>query len=134
MYTIPTESFVLGRVIGIFLVICGLTALIKRKDWMEVVGQIRNNPPLTYFVALAELAVGLIIAFYHPVWIMDWPVVITAIGWSMVVESACYLVIIPGKTIGRLIEFFNRPLSYYLCGILSLLIGSYLIVMAFELI
>ncbi len=131
MNQIPPESIILARIIGIFIITCGLSALVKKQDWMAGVDRIRDNPASIYFIALAELAVGLTIVAVHPHFVSTWPIVITMIGLLMTVESIIYLVFTPHQIISKWVRFFNRPIWYNVCGVLSILLGLYLVLMSF---
>ncbi len=131
MNDIAVASVTLGRIIGIFLVICGLSLLVKRKDVMAMVENLRDNPAVLY-LAPVTLIIGLVIVVIHPEWVMDWPVIITIIGWSLVLSSVVYL-FFPQNAIVRLIDLFNRPASYVIDGVLFLVAGLYLVVMSFGL-
>jgi len=133
MTTIPPESIILARIIGIFILICGLSAMVKKKSWIEAVGSFQNNPAVVNFIALAELAAGLIIFAMHPHFMSNWPIVITMVGLLMIIESTLYLIFIPQKVVGKMVKFFNKPPWYNVCGILSIVLGLLLIGMSFGL-
>ncbi len=130
MNTIPTESIILARIIGIFVLVCGISAIVKKKSWIEAVGSFQDNPGVINFIALAELAVGLIIFALHPHFVSNWTIIITIIGLLMVLESVCYLVFIPQKVVGKMVRFFNKPAWYNVCGVLSMVLGLYLMWMS----
>jgi len=131
MNQIPTESIILARIIGIFILVCGLSALIKKKDWIEAIRAFQDRPAAVNFIALAELAVGLIIFAMHPHFMSNWTIVITMVGLLMIIESILYLVFIPQKVVGKMVRFFNKPAWYNVCGVLSIVLGLYLILMSF---
>lgn len=83
-------------------------------------------------VAFAELALGLLIVITHNVWVTDWAVVVTIIGWLMVVEGIMNMVL-PHGVIERMIKYFNKPKWYVVGGIFSIMVGVYLASFSFGL-
>ena len=125
-------SLILGRVVGIFLVIWAIFLIVRKKDCVFMVDKLKDNPTALYVIALAMLPIALTIVIIHPVWLIGWPIFITIIGYSIVLSSLIYL-FSPRKAILQLIEHLNKPASYIIHGIVSLIIGIYLVIMSFGL-
>ncbi len=124
------ESLIIGRIIGVFLIVCALLAIFKTKEWIKIVDQISKKPEYFNFIALFELLAGLIIVSFHSVWVFNWTIIITIIGWLMVFESILY-VFVPYRLISESIRLINNPKWYKACGMLSLLLGLFLCFMTF---
>jgi hypothetical protein len=80
-------SYILAQIIGFYFVIVSLGTLFHklrhRKYAQELLG-------VQSLVAIAEnltLLFGMIILVMHHVWILDWPVLITIIGWVLVIRG-----------------------------------------------
>lgn len=87
---------------------------------------------MVMFVAFLELLLGLIVVVTHNVWVTDWAVVVTIIGWLMVVEGTLYMVL-PHSVISRMISFFNQRRWFVAGGIFAILVGVYLASFSFGL-
>ncbi|MCX5794799.1 MAG: hypothetical protein NTY77_04830 [Elusimicrobia bacterium] len=46
-----------------------------------------KNAALTYLLGLLALVIGSLIVHYHDIWVGDWPVLITVLGWIAVVKG-----------------------------------------------
>lgn len=125
-------SILLGKIASIYLIVVGISLLVRQKSWMAVIKDFRTKPGTLMFVAFLELVLGLIIVITHNVWVTDWAVVVTIIGWLMVIEGIVYMVV-PHSVTSRMIKYFNKPTWYVAGGIFSILVGVYLASFAFGL-
>lgn len=132
MDNLPLISLLLGRIVGVFLIIWAFFLMTRRKECLDMVDKLKDNPAALYVVAIATLPVSLTIVFIHPRWVIAWPAIITIIGWSLLFSSLIYL-FFPRKVILKLIEYLNKSAFYSIHSIVSLVIGIYLVVMAFGL-
>ena len=132
MDNLALSSLLLGRIIGVFLVIWALFLMAKRKECLEIVDKLKDNMTALYVIAIATLPVGLTLVIVHPVWVIGWPLIITIIGWDLVLSSLICL-FFPSKAMLRLIEYYNKPAYYIIHCIVSLVIGIYLVVVSFGL-
>jgi len=115
----------LTQVIGLYLILIGVIFLARRKVMMAVMADIIKNKPLIYVVAILELLAGLALVVGHNVWAWDIFVVITIVGWLMVVEALIYL-ILPYSLISKIFKKINTPSVYIVGGILSVILGAYM--------
>lgn len=132
MDNLPLISLLLGRIVGVFLIIWAFFLMARRKECLDMVDKLKDNPAALYVVAIAILPVSLTIVVIHPLWAIAWPLIITIIGWSLLFSSLIYL-FFPRKVILQLIEYLNKSAFYSIHSIVSLVIGIYLVVVAFGL-
>lgn len=125
-------SILLGKITSIYLLIVGLSLLIKRKSWIAVLRDMRKSPGMVMLVAFVELVLGLVIVITHNVWVTDWAVVVTIIGWLMVVEGTINMVV-PHSVISQMIKYFNKPRWYTAGGVFAIIVGVYLASISFGL-
>ena len=132
MDNLAPTSLLMGRIVGVFLVIWALFLMARRRECLDIVDKLKDNPTALYVIAIAILPISLTLVIIHPVWVIGWPVIITIIGWALVLSSLIYL-FSPRKVILQFIEHLNKPASYIMHGIVSLVIGIYLVIMSFGL-
>lgn len=132
MDNITLISLLLGRIVGVFLVIWAFFLMLRRKECLDIVDKLKDNPTALYVIAIATLPIGLTLVTIHPVWVIGWQVIITIIGWALVFSSLFFL-FFPLKVILQLIGYLNKPASYIIHGIVSLVIGIYLVAVSFGL-
>ena len=132
MNNLALTSLLLGRIVGSFLIIWALFLMARRIECLDIVDKLKCNPTALYIIAIAILPISLTIVIVHPVWVIGWPVIITIIGWALVFSSLI-CIFFTSKAIIQLVEYFNKPASYIIHGIVSLVIGIYLVVVSFGL-
>lgn len=96
-----------------------------------MVNELGSSRALMYISGLWSLLVGLIIVNLHQVWIWDWPVLITIIGWLAVIKGMLRLffmehVLIMARQMQR------QKLIYTVIVILFFVIGVYLTYIGFS--
>ena len=123
-------SLILGKVIGLYMVIVAISMLARQGSWMKLVKQARKNESFVRLIALFELLLGLLIVIVHNIWVQGWEVAITIVGWLMLIEGAMYL-LLPHETIEKKISAFNKPGWYTIVGIVALVVGLYLVGVTF---
>ena len=86
-------SIFLAKLIGPILVVAALGLLANRKAVHALALEILHSHALLYLFGLTDFAVGLAIVLTHNVWVGDWPVIITLLGWLMIVRGAVRVLI-----------------------------------------
>lgn len=124
-------SAFLAQVIGIYVLIMGVSVLTRRQFVMGMVSDLISNKPLIYVIAIIELLAGISLVVGHNIWVWSWPVIITIIGWLMVFEGAGF-VLLPHKTMKRVVKVCNTKNMYYFWSILVIVMGVYLISVGFR--
>ena len=124
-------SLILGKVAGIYLIVVGISLLLRHEMWMYVVRKFSKSTMFIVIVALFELILGLLIITMHNVWVPSWAMIVTVIGWLMTIEAILYL-LLPSNVLKQMVRSFNKPGWLLLCGFASLLLGSYLTYIVFS--
>jgi hypothetical protein len=70
------------------LLAVGAGILINPKPFHTMAGEVVRSVTLVYLFGLADLAAGLAIVLTHNVWVANWRVLITLIGWLMLIRGA----------------------------------------------
>lgn len=124
-------SIVLAKVMGPLFLILSISILLNKRYYQEVYEEFLDNPALVYLGGLLGIIMGSLILLLHNIWIKEWPVIITVIGWLIFVKSLL-LLFLP-ETFGnfaRRLSTSSKLLTFI--GIVWLIIGLYLILMGFE--
>jgi hypothetical protein len=82
----PTSIF-LAKLIGPLLVLTGVSLLANRKSFEALLQEALRGTFFVYFLGLIDFAVGLAIVLTHNVWTADWRVIITILGWFLIVRG-----------------------------------------------
>ena len=80
-------SIFLAKVIGLFLVISTLAIIIRYKKFVSIEEEAAKNKILIYLSGFIALIIGILLIISHNIWVLDWRVVITLIGWMVFVKG-----------------------------------------------
>jgi hypothetical protein len=118
-------SVFLARLIGPLLLIVGAGILIHPKPFRSMVDEVVKSITLVYLFGLVDFAVGLAIVLTHNVWLLSWRVLITLIGWLMLIRGAVRI-LIPDRIMPYGAKFLRNkralPISGIVIGILGLIL------------
>jgi len=81
-------SVFLARLLGPLLLAVGVGILINPKPFRTMAGEVVRSITFVYLFGLLDFAAGLAIVLTHNVWAANWRVLITLIGWLMLVRGA----------------------------------------------
>jgi hypothetical protein len=86
-------SIFLARLIGPILLVAGVAMLVNRKDLDALAQEVLRSRLMLFLFGLIDLSVGLAIVLTHNVWAADWRIIITLLGWLLLVRGAVRLLI-----------------------------------------
>lgn len=125
-------TILLSKVFGIYLIVGGLAYTIRQKYFMAVVHDFVGDRALRMVLAVAELGAGLFLVLTHNLW-DTWPErLVSLAGWLAVLEGAFYL-IMPESVVKKTLRAFNTKGWYIGGGVVSILLGIYLVNFGFDL-
>ena len=120
------SSIFLAKLMGPIFVIIGVGLFLNRERYLAVVDEVIMSKTLLYVFGGMALTGGLAILLTHNVWVWDWPVIITIVGWLMIVRGSLRI-IIPQQ-----VEDLARkmvagwPEVLLISGVLVITIGAFL--------
>ena len=77
------STILLGKYFGIIFIILAIGILIHRNHITEVIDDILAHPALQFIAGLIPIILGTWIILVHNMWAYDWSVVVTIVGWLM---------------------------------------------------
>lgn len=80
-------SLFLARIIGPTFLVIGIGALLNPAYYGTMIRNFVQQAELYYFSGALALVTGISIVLFHNVWVADWRVVITVIGWMSVAKG-----------------------------------------------
>lgn len=76
-----------AKVIGPIMALMGLSLALNRAAFTGMAKEFMKSPALIFLAGFITLLLGLIVVAFHNVWVADWPVIITVLGWVMVASG-----------------------------------------------
>ncbi len=116
----------LAKVIGAFMVIAGVSVLLKQKSLPSLVEQFLNNSPLRYFTGAVVLIMGLLIVASHNFWTSPEQIIISLVGWAALLKGASFM-LLPENSFTGLAKILNNKNWLTIAGLAAIVIGGYLL-------
>ncbi len=115
----------LAQLIGIYFVIVGVIVLTRGKALLPAVDNMGKDRLLLIMMGAIELVAGIAIVLAYPAVSLSPTGLIALVGYIMVIEGVLYLC--GGKFMQKVIRRFNTKRAYVIGGIVSIILGIYLI-------
>ena len=79
------------RVAALFYLIMGISLMVRPKIWLNYIDEIQKDKPTPNAYALVHLLLGLVIIVFHNIWSFDPSVIITFVGYGVVLKMVIFL-------------------------------------------
>jgi hypothetical protein len=86
-------SVFLARLLGPLLLLPGVGLLVNPRAFRAMATEVVGSITLVYLLGLFDFAAGLAIVLVHNVWTVNWRVLITLIGWLLLIRGAARILI-----------------------------------------
>ena len=128
---LPLTTF-LAKLLGLYCIILALAMMTRKPSAVAAMKALIRNPPLLLFVEALSLAGGLAIVIGHNIWSGGaLPVVITLLGWLMVIRGGALLALSQDAAI-KLFDALRYEELFYLYMGATLVLGLYLTYAGFS--
>ena len=122
----------LARLVGLFLLFLALAMLVQRGAIEPALYALVEDRAALLVVAMIGLLGGLAMILWHNIWSGGpLPVVVTLIGWSLLIRNSL-LLFLPSEAVVALFQAFHVDQLYYLYAVIDLAIGIYLTYAGFR--
>lgn len=118
-------SIFLAKVIGVFLFLVCLAMLVHQQRHKKLMSDFLANHSLLNFSGVIGIILGLLILCCHNVWVSDWPLLITLIGWIVLLQGV-WRIFFPDSYSKTMRDMMTHT-GYLIWAWVWLLIGLYLI-------
>ncbi len=114
-----------AQVIGLYFFLLNLTMLLHGARWKRQVSELLSNHALLAVTGAVGMLIGLILVTTHNVWVSDWHVVITLVGWFVLLQSLMRLFY--PEAFVNMVKGMSEKGKGTICNWIFLLVGIYLI-------
>lgn len=127
-----TLTVYLGRLLGLFTLITSFWLLVERQSALSTIPALLVDRPAMVIFAVIALAGGLAIILAHNIWSGGaLPILVTLIGWVMLIRGVLFLFLPPEATLQILAAMqFGRFFYIYLT--IPFVLGMYLTYLSFT--
>lgn len=86
-----TTSIFLARLFAVVYLVVGVSMLLNRQYYRQMVDNLLSSPGVLYIAALLALVSGFLMVTFHNVWEANWTVLITLLGWAALLKGITFL-------------------------------------------
>jgi len=80
-------SIFIAKLMGPILIVVAISILIDEKATRAMAKEVLGSRALIYIFGILDLLLGLVLVTVHNVWVWDWRLIITLIGWISIVRG-----------------------------------------------
>ena len=114
-----------ARLVGPVFVAIGIGIVLNRGFYAAAVGEGVRSPVLIYLAGIASLVAGLAILNGYWAWSADWRVIVTILGWLMVIGGVLRIVL-PRITTSIATTLYSGTITLAVVGVIVFVVGAYL--------
>ena len=115
-------SIFLAKALGLYTLIMAIMMFAKEKKVKVIVKEICNNPALLFLSGCKTLMIGVLLIIAHNIWVYDWRVLITLVGWLTFIKGIIRT-LFPHISV-RIMNKIMKKKSYYQgVSVIALLLG-----------
>lgn len=124
-------SIFLAKVLGSYLVILSLFSIVRYPYIEDLFKNLKEQRGTVFIFALLPVIFGLLLVISHNLWVADWRVVITIIGWLMLF-SGIYRLFFQDGWMDNVEWWINHKGISLAIMVLFFLVGCYLAYKGFS--
>ena len=109
----------IAKILGILYTVIGIGILLNMKAYMRMFEDFIEHPAVIYLTGVGLLIGGVAIILNHNVWVLNWPVVITIMGFTATYKGIALIIFPPAllNSSGLAPLFFLLP--YFVLSLLT---------------
>jgi hypothetical protein len=115
----------IARIVGPLFVVLGIGILLNQGIYTDMIGQAVLVPVLIYLSGVLAFTAGVAMLNGYHAWTADWRVIVTILGWIMVLAGIIRIVL-PAVTAVAAIALYSGTSAMPIGGIIVLLLGGFL--------
>ena len=120
------RTIFLSRLLGLWVLIVALAVMLHKSAMVGIAADFGNAPGLLFISGVFTVLAGLAMVLGHNIWTGGAaPVVVTLVGWAMLIKGIGLVFISPGEAGGLLAASRFAEYAYVYGGVL-LVLGLYL--------
>jgi len=117
-----SASILLARLLGPLFLLPGIGILVNPRAFRTVGNELVSSATFVYVFGLLDFAGGLAIVLFHNRWLAGWPVLITLIGWALLIRGAAR-VVAPGAVAGYAKTIVEKYSFFPFTGAAAVILG-----------
>ncbi len=99
-------SVFIARIFGIFYLVAAAGMMFNRQFYQKFMEDYCKNTALVFFSGMFALIIGIVIVLIHNVWVANWTVMITIIGWIALIKGI-WIIVFP-NTVPKFMQAYQK--------------------------
>ena len=124
-------SIFLAKIIGLNFLIFGITLFINKTTFQSLLEDFIDHPALILFGGFINLVIGSMMVVGHNIWVSDWRIIITIIGWLLFIRGIVWLAI-PSTMVRWIRKMAGNLKPFYIASVVGLIVGIILCYYGFN--
>jgi len=80
-------SILVARILALTYIAAGVAAVRGRITFEKMVEEFERSQALTFVTGFLTIVIGMLMVQYHNIWVRDWTVLITIVGWMSLLKG-----------------------------------------------
>jgi hypothetical protein len=119
-------SIILAKILGIYFLALGLAFFINTDLFKNIYKQVSRDKNFLLMGGIVAMSIGAVIVSLHNIWVWDWPLIITILGWWSLIKGFGF---IANPDFVKLFSFIdNRSFLFYkILSLVYVAVGFFLL-------
>lgn len=113
------------RFLGPVILALSVPMMVSPTTLQEITRRFLADAPLILISGVLAMTAGLAIVNTHNLWVPDWPLIVTLLGWALLIGGAVRIVA-PGFVPKAGQAFLDKPTTTRIAGVVWALLGAFL--------
>jgi len=87
-------SVFIAKIFGLLYLVVGVGLMVNRQTFKQILEDFCKNTVLVFYGGALALVIGVVIVLTHNIWLANWTVIITIIGWAALIKGV-WLIVFP---------------------------------------
>lgn len=118
-----------SRIIGIFYLLAGVSFLLNKSFYNDIMKKAKKDIGFLFVMSSLSLVTGLLVIINHNIWVKEWYVLVTLLGWLLAVKGSVFL-LFPDFAVYK-IKKLDKSLGRVVSGSLGVVIGYIFVFLSF---
>lgn len=119
-----------GKFLGIFFTILGLGFFFNREHAKKIASDFEKSPASVFCAGIISLLLGIWVVLFHNIWIFDWRILVTLVGWYLLLSGVFRIMFVDAWTT-QIVKLKAQHLNLHrsiilIVGLLLLYVGFFL--------
>ena len=119
-------SIFLSKALGIYLMVISVAFIMQERRLKSLILNMMHDSALMFVSGFMALIMGILLIVSHNMWVKDWRVIITIIGWAAFLKGL-NIILFPEFLVNLSIKWVQNKVAYYATFFFTFLIGALLI-------